>query len=132
MRRRHDAGHGYADFVAGRISPPLWHGYAGGECAVAVPGRSPHAVSGREGGGCGGGTPGHTIRVGGAPSPVQRGDAPQLPSPHTTPTKTKTRARPGTRRELSRRWRLRSRTTTPSTTLPNFLLHGARSSMFRK
>ena len=60
-----------------------------------------------------------------------------VPAPHgqggrTIPTKTKTRALPGTRRGSSRRRRLRSRATTPSTTLPSFLFRGARSSRFRK
>src|SRR6202047_4094590 len=71
---------------------------------------------------------GHTVVWGRAPSPVEMGEPPQ-PSPPTIPTKTKTRAPPGTRRVSSRRQRLRSRITTPSTTSLNFLRHGARSSM---
>ena len=50
----------------------------------------------------------------------------------TTLTKTRIRALLGTPRGSSLRRRLRCGITTPSTTLPNFLRHAARSSMFRK
>ncbi len=129
---RHDARHGYSDFVSCSVQTALWDGSARGERSLAVFGRSAATAGRRVGRLATKRAPPKRLWSGGSSRPARRPRRPQSRKARTTPTKTRTKAPPGIRRGSSRRPCPRCRVTTRSTTLPSFLRRAARNSMFRK